>query len=477
MHPSTRTVRWGAVIGMAALLAVSAVALPAFAGTSSAASVAAYWTPERMAAATPRDLVVDQHGQGYLRRADGTLEPHGSGTSPTPAAKPASPGGGGGGSDTTAPTIGAMTPDGSSPVTSSPHTFSATVSDDASGVKSVTFHLTPSGGTPSSHAATLSSGDSLAGTWTAGIDLTDGEWSWTVEARDNGKRGGNVDTSDAVTFTVDTGTSGGDEPPAGTVTDADWPETTATAQTATGRLYFEMPDRGPFWVGYVCSGTVATDSADLRSVIITAAHCVYDEDKDVFARRVLFIPNQDASSSKTNTDCNDDPLGCWVPTHGVVDSDWATRSWPDNIPWDYGYYVVPTTGSHQGTGTDTDSLEVEAGSLLPQFTGAAHTHTYALGYSYSQDPHLRYCAEDVTTGSSYGGLWLGSCGLSGGASGGPWMQSAGEGPIISVNSYGYSNQPGMGGPLLTGSARCMFAEAQTATTLTTDRGLVSTCSP
>ncbi|HSH11993.1 MAG TPA: hypothetical protein VLA10_09410, partial [Ilumatobacter sp.] len=37
----------------------------------------AYWTPERVASAQPRDLVIDQRGLGYLKRADGSLDPYG----------------------------------------------------------------------------------------------------------------------------------------------------------------------------------------------------------------------------------------------------------------------------------------------------------------------------------------------------------------------------------------------------------------
>ena len=33
-----------------------------------------------------------------------------------------------------------------------------------------------------------------------------------------------------------------------------------------------------------------------------------------------------------------------------------------------------------------------------------------------------YCAEALGTEGSYNDLWLGSCGLSGGSSGGPWVQ-------------------------------------------------------
>jgi hypothetical protein len=46
----------------------------------------------------------------------------------------------------------------------------------------------------------------------------------------------------------------------------------------------------------------------------------------------------------------------------------------------------------------------------------------ALGYSYADDPDLMHCSEGLGSESSDQSLWLGSCGLSGGASGGAWLQ-------------------------------------------------------
>ena len=58
-------------------------------------------------------------------------------------------------------------------------------------------------------------------------------------------------------------------------------------------------------------------------------------------------------------------------------------------------------------------------SVLPSApTVGAYTH--ALGYSYSDDPQFMYCAEPPASLDA-ANWWLGSCGLSGGASGGPWM--------------------------------------------------------
>ena len=85
---------------------------------------------------------------------------------------------------------------------------------------------------------------------------------------------------------------------------------------------------------YVCSGTVVKDDKADRSIIMTAAHCVFDDQDKEFAKDVMFIPNQDqGSGSSTDTDCDNDPHGCWWASFGVVDTDWATRSFPNNIPW------------------------------------------------------------------------------------------------------------------------------------------------
>jgi hypothetical protein len=74
-----------------------------------------------------------------------------------------------------------------------------------------------------------------------------------------------------------------------------------------------------------------------------------------------------------------------------------------------------------------------------------------------------YCAENMTT-ESLDNWWLSNCGLSGGSSGGPWIQpmsTNGAGPIISVNSWGYTGSPGMAGPVLDGtSAECLFGSAK-----------------
>lgn len=466
-------------VASAVLLAVLMVAVPAGAGSTSGrtprgdSDPASYWTAARMAAATSRDLVVDERGLGYLRRADGSLEPHGHGTGqlyasparaaqPTPAAKP-----GGGSGDTTGPSVTNRDPAAGATIGAS-YAFKATVTDP-SGVRSVSFVIVLPSGQTQSFAASRS-GD----IWSTTISgFTDGSWGWRVVAKD-GVRKANTTTTATTAFTVSTGGGGGGG--GGTVVVNDPWTGGGTVQTAAGRIYFEMPANAAQtrWVGYVCSGTVAEDATSGRSIIITAAHCVYDDANKAFARNVLFIPDQDGTTGAgTDLNCGNDPLGCWTPSFGVVDTDWTTRTFPDNIPWDYAYYVVGDTGAHSGTAASSDALDLAAGDLAVQTATPASSGAvaHALGYSYSDDPNFMYCSEPLATEGSYGDWWLGQCGLSGGASGGPWMQpvSGGDGPIISVNSWGYTNQPGMAGPVLSGtSAGCVFnlAKSQSFATVT-----------
>ena len=252
-------------------------------------------------------------------------------------------------------------------------------------------------------------------------------------------------------------------------------------QTAAGRLLYQFG--GSY---YVCSGTAATDNTSGRSIIITAAHCVYDDTAKEFASNVLFIPNQADGGSATDTNCNNDPLGCWAPSFGVVEENWANKSFPANIPWDYAYYVVSDSGAHSGAGQG-GALDQIAGNLPIDFgtqsvdlandDDTAADWTHGLGYSYDDDPNFMYCADNMTEKADYtlpgsneaANWWIPVCDLSGGSSGGPWAQpmdqTTGTGSIMSVNSWGYTrkNLKGMAGPKLVGTtAECLFDEAKSA---------------
>jgi hypothetical protein len=243
----------------------------------------------------------------------------------------------------------------------------------------------------------------------------------------------------------------------------------ASLTPQVGRILFQMGNSY-----YVCSGTTVADpEKNGRSIIMTAAHCVYDDQVKAFATNVMFIPQQDdGGTDKSDSNCSNDPYGCWAPDFGVVDFRWTANTWPNNIQWDYAYYVVSDTGAHTGGTLGTlpnDSLQEAVGALAIDFTDYTSLSNPCpdgpgtlMGYSYNQDPDFRYCPVSLVRGSQ--GWEFPNCGLSGGSSGGPGMFgcNTGEGPLISVVSWGYQNRPYMGGPYLFGQgnlAQCMFHEA------------------
>ena len=454
-----KVVAWTACCSALALTAVNVPAAPS-ADTASQkhARIVAYWTKARRDAAIPRDLRIDERGYGYLRRPDGALEPYGhtiaalkKPSAPQPMAKP--------GGDTTAPTINNRDPANGATVGAS-YTFKATVTD-ASGLRSVNFRVGPAGGQQRSFAAAAGANNVYSVALTG---FTNGNWTWSVVAKDTAN---NTATSPVTSFTVNTGGGGGGD----VVPNAEY-TSGGVIQNATGRIYFEMPSnsRRTRWSGYVCSGTVVADATTGRSIIQTAAHCVYDDAYKAFARNVLFIPNQaDTTGSGTDLNCANDPLGCWTPSFGVVDVDWTTRTFPDNVAWDYAYYVFSNT-SHSGNGggsglvLDSAVTPISVSFATPNFDvgNSATDRTTGLGYSYDVDPKFMYCSEDMEQLDS-ANWWLPSCDLSGGSSGGPWMQpfTNGNGSLISVNSWGYTGSPGMAGPKLSGtSASCVFGAAK-----------------
>lgn len=453
--------------------------------------IAKHWTSERRRNAIPRDLVIDRRGLGYLRGRNGNLTPYGHDL--VSRGKPIS-----GGNDNTPPYITNFDPVAGAKIGAS-YQFSATITDD-SGIKSVSFTIQhPDDVTTQSFSPARESGTD---TWSINLQgFTDGNWRWWVNAKDTAKRGGNSSSSDPIAFLVDTGGTTPPPTPSGVITNAIWTDA-GTVQTAAGRIYFEMPKnakrKGP-WPGYVCSGTVVSHNTSDISLILTAAHCVYDDANKAFARNVLFIPDQAGTTGAgTDLDCSNDPMGCWIPSFGVVDVNWSASVFPNNIAWDYAYYVVNDTGAHvqdpSATPPADDALDVAAGSLSISFQDVAvddgvsgsdsSDFTFALGYSYSDDPNLMYCAEDMTR-EGLVNWWLPNCGLSGGSSGGPWIQSmdrsTGSGPVISVNSWGYTDSPGMAGPKLFGtSAECVYDEAIMGTPASTadgDAGILTECTP
>ena len=246
----------------------------------------------------------------------------------------------------------------------------------------------------------------------------------------------------------------------GSTTGASWTGG-GLVKEVTGKVYFEMGAGA-----YVCSGTVATDNANGRSLVLTAAHCAFDETSGDFATYWLFIPDFDQSPTFT---CAQTQYGCWTATALVVHEGYATAGGFNTQATlhDFAFAVVGG-GGHSGTA----QLDATVGSLplaVNGFTAPGQTAN-AFGYPAAgryKGKDLVYCAgstfEDPYNDELTWGL---PCNMTGGSSGGPWLStfqtSSGTGSLSSLNSYGYSGVQAMHGPKFNSDTTAVYNAARTA---------------
>ena len=230
----------------------------------------------------------------------------------------------------------------------------------------------------------------------------------------------------------------------------------------TGRVFFSM---GSSY--YLCSGSVVEDTVADRSVVLTAAHCAYDEENLSFAENWMFVPAYDALPATPTTDgsfCDDTAYGCWTADALVVADGYATAGEFNDqaVVHDYAFAAVGVGGKAEG------QLDATVGSQGIRFDGAtAGVDTWLFGFPAAQ----RYKGDDLTYCRGALGFdryvdnqtYRVTCNMTGGASGGPWFApfsaSVGSGSIVSLNSYGYRGVKAMYGPRLGTEASEMLNEA------------------
>jgi V8-like Glu-specific endopeptidase len=219
-----------------------------------------------------------------------------------------------------------------------------------------------------------------------------------------------------------------------------WP--VGTAVETTGKVLFQM---GTSY--YVCSASVVQDNNTRdRSVVLTAAHCVYDETAGGFATNWMFIPSYDDQDPDLTTDksfCTGTDYGCWTATALVVDNEYATAGGFNTqaTQHDFAFAVLGAGGKGM------TQLDATVGSQAITYnTVTLGSTTYAMGFPqaspYDGDD-LRYCDGGLGTDLLNGNAtYRVECGMTGGSSGGPWFNpftsTTGEGTMMSVNSYGYT---------------------------------------
>ena len=240
-----------------------------------------------------------------------------------------------------------------------------------------------------------------------------------------------------------------------TVTGASW-NGGGQILEASGKVFFTM---APY--NYQCSGSVANDARSGHSLVLTAAHCAYDEVAGKFATNWVFIPEWDTQPS------GDGPHGRWAASALVVHSGYADAGgFTDEATWHDFAFAVVTTGSTGG------QLDATVGSFPIAFSGVSKGNSlYAFGYPAAgkyKGRDLTYCAgpifEDPYNDEKTWGM---TCDMTGGSSGGPWLSSFstsdGSGTLSSLNSYGYSGIKAMHGPKFDSNTQAVYNAANSAT--------------
>ncbi len=94
--------------------------------------------------------------------------------------------------------------------------------------------------------------------------------------------------------------------------------------TRTGKVYFSLGG-----LNYQCSGSVASDGVQGgKSIVLTAAHCVFDNETGVWAANWTFIPAFDNNPDTTTAGCTapKTTYGCWTAERLVAHSGFTTES-------------------------------------------------------------------------------------------------------------------------------------------------------
>lgn len=202
----------------------------------------------------------------------------------------------------------------------------------------------------------------------------------------------------------------------------------------TGRVFWSCQ------AGYQSSCSASVIPSTSGDVIVTAAHCVYDTDSLSWVTNCnwVFVPGYVNGNA---------PYGIW-PAREVAALNTWTRTDPD-FNADVAFVALSqVNGRH---------ITQVTGSQAIAFNYARDQQTFSFGYpvNLANGQVLQVCsgvpAASLYTDNNYQGFGLSNCLMTGGSSGGPWLQqfdeSTGVGATYSVNSFTYSPAPNtMNGP-------------------------------
>lgn len=239
------------------------------------------------------------------------------------------------------------------------------------------------------------------------------------------------------------GSSGGSTTTSGT---SYWPTDQQNQLVAniTGKVFFTMNG-----TDYVCSGSLVDDTDTSIAVIVTAAHCVWDNSMNGgFATKWSFWPNYDSNSN--------------LPRFGFV----AEKLFaPKDFTNQTSFNTTATINDYAFAVIKSSDVRVNPGSLPKLGNFVKSEMAYSFGYPHASPfngNELVYSFGSLSTDPNTGNkTWKLASSMTGGASGGPWYRGYKDGNnvgvVSSLNSYKYmSDKNSMYGPQFSKSTSDLF---------------------
>lgn len=227
---------------------------------------------------------------------------------------------------------------------------------------------------------------------------------------------------------------------------------------------------------YVCSASLVGTSSG-KSAIMTAGHCVYDEALGVFADKWTYIPDYDyraVSLDRDNKFCDGTELGCWPAVELTTTQGWTSR----DFDFDVAFVRLGEGGKTEALRSITAAVPTSQ-HIFSSVTGSPFIHLF--GYPASgkyKGTDLVYCAgqpepDPWGDGGTHGVI----CNMTGGSSGGPWLDDFDSGSetgvAVGLNSYGYSGDKHMYGPIFGTWTADVFNEAVDTDYSATPNGVIT----
>jgi V8-like Glu-specific endopeptidase len=183
---------------------------------------------------------------------------------------------------------------------------------------------------------------------------------------------------------------------------------------------------------HFCSGSVV--SSDAGDIVVTAAHCVYDDSSGTYIDDIAFVPGYHDGQQ---------PYGVWTPSKIVVADQWINDGDPD---YDVAFLVVHQPGS--GRRIEDAVGGGDALGTSPSYSALARVVGYPSG---TEQP---ITCTNYTRRLSSTQLEFDCAGFPGGTSGGPFLtdvdpdtglgtvsgviggyQTGGDTPDVSYSAY------------------------------------------